>query len=152
MAQHYWIAPVLPKLLPRSEGMVLEQKPKQFWNQWSLNKKEKTWRCAQDKQRKILITIPPPLPYQSHFFQWLILSTLYWVWLSAWFDFLFQRNCPETRQKGRCLMWWEVLVALGQSALSENFSRKGRWPSKGSPCQKKTMYIWALPKLRFDPP
>ena len=40
------------------------------------------------------------------------------------------------------------LTSRGQGPAPANFYD---W-TKGSPCQKKTMYIWALPKLQFDPP
>ena len=49
-------------------------------------------------------------------------------------------------------MEWCINVATMSSYLAKVANTLYVSPALGKPHPKKTMYIWALPKLQFDPP
>ena len=49
-------------------------------------------------------------------------------------------------------IWLNIFYFIYSDELETMLIKNQNAMTEGSPTQKKTMYIWALPKLRFDPP
>ena len=60
--------------------------------------------------------------------------------------------CKMSQTLQSCHTEATSLQTLNIFSLSQALFLCSDLDGKGSPTQQKTVYIWALPKLRFDPP
>ena len=60
--------------------------------------------------------------------------------------------CKMSQTLQSCHTEATSLQTLNRFSLSQALFLCSDLDGKGSPTQQKTVYIWALPKLRFDPP